>query len=169
MTISAIVAVSTNGTIGRNGDLPWHLPADLRFFKHTTMGCPVIMGRRNWESIPPKYRPLSGRTNLVVSRNIEYRAPGASVHSSLEHALAHAQGTGAKECFVIGGGQIYQEAFRKNLIARLYLTRVHAHIEGDVTFSMPRAETWHSEVLHEHPKDEDHAHAFTVIRYDKIT
>lgn len=167
MIISAIAAVAENGVIGREGGLPWHLPDDLKFFQRTTLGHPVIMGRKNWESIPLKYRPLRDRVNIVVSRNEGYDAPGAVVFGSLTDALDHARSNGGTEAFVIGGGQIYSEALAMNVIDRIYLTRVHAQVKGDVHFPAISGD-WHEVWKEEHPADARHAHAFTFIRLERI-
>ncbi|MBP6390296.1 MAG: dihydrofolate reductase [Flavobacteriales bacterium] len=167
MIVSAIAAVSENQVIGRDGDLPWHLPDDMRFFQRTTMGHHVITGRKNWESIPLKYRPLKGRTNVVVTRSAHYDAPGALVTTSLEEALAIARKAGDEEPFLIGGGQIYRDAFSKGLVDRVYLTRVHAEIPGDTSFPLLGA-AWREVWREEHPADERHAYAFTFLRSEKI-
>jgi len=109
MIVSAIAAVADNGTIGHDGDLPWHLPDDMKYFMRTTRGHYVITGRKNYESIPEKYRPLKDRVNIVVTRNTEHAAPGAVVLGSLEDALDRARQGGETEVFIIGGGQIYRE------------------------------------------------------------
>ncbi|MBK6541732.1 MAG: dihydrofolate reductase [Flavobacteriales bacterium] len=167
MIVSAIAAVSENQVIGRDGDLPWHLPDDMRFFQRTTMGHHVITGRKNWESIPLKYRPLKGRTNVVVTRAADYEAPGALVAGSLEEALEIARKAGEEEAFLIGGGQIYRDAFSKDLVDRVYLTRVHAEIPGDTSFPLLGA-AWREVWREEHPADERHGYAFTFLRWEKI-
>lgn len=168
MIVSAIAAVSENGTIGRDGDLPWHLPDDLKFFQRTTRGHHVITGRKNYESIPPKYRPLKDRVNLVVTRDSGYQAPGAVVVHSLEEALRYAKEHGEVEAFIIGGGQIYREAMEKQLIDRLYITRVHAHVEGDTHFPAIDPTTWSEIMREEHAVDERHTHAFSFILLEQI-
>ncbi len=166
MIVSAIVAASANGVIGREGDLPWHLPDDMAYFQRTTRGHCVITGRRNWESIPPRYRPLKGRTNIVVSRNPAYVAPGAAVVGSLEAALEHARSLGELEVFVIGGGQLYREALDAGLVDRVHLTRVHAVLEGDTHFPA-LGPGWREVWRQEHPADERHAHAFTFLLLER--
>lgn len=166
MIVSAIAAVSANGVIGRDGDLPWHLPDDMAFFQRTTRGHCVITGRLNWESIPARYRPLKGRTNIVVSRNPGYDAPGAVVVGSLEAALEHARGLGEQEAFLIGGGQLYREALAKEMVDRIYLTRVHAELDGDTHFP-PLGPGWREVGREEHPADERHAHAFTFLLLER--
>ena len=163
MIISAIAAVADNGTIGINGDLPWHLPDDLKYFMRTTRGHHVITGRKNYESIPEKYRPLKDRVNIVVTRNTDYEAPGAVVMGSLEEALEHARRAGEEEVFVIGGGQIYKEAFEAGVVQRLYITLVHADIAGDTHFPLVDPGDWQEVGRTHHPADERHAHSFSFV------
>ncbi len=160
MIISAIAAVAENGVIGNNGQLPWNLPDDMRFFQRTTLHHHVITGRKNYESIPPKYRPLRDRVNIVVTRTQGYQAPGAWVCASLEAAIDIARVAEQKEVFIIGGGQLYAEALEKKLVTRLYLTTVHAEPEGDVTFPAI-GKGWKEVWTERHEKDERHAFAFT--------
>lgn len=126
--VSLIAAVAANGVIGDNNALPWRLPEDLRRFKALTLGHPVIMGRKTFESIG---RPLPGRRNIVISRNREYAAAGCEVAASLEAALEACR-NGSDEVFIIGGAQIYAEALP--LAQRLYMTEVHCAFEGDAHF-----------------------------------
>jgi dihydrofolate reductase len=134
MIRSIIVAISENNGIGKDNDLLWHLPADMKFFRKTTMGHCIITGRKNYESIPEKYRPLAKRTNIVVTRNINYQAEGAIVKNSLESALEYADSAGEEEVFIIGGGQIYKEAIEKNLVDKMYITHVANNYEADTFF-----------------------------------
>ena len=130
MTLSVIAAVAENGVIGRNNTLPWRLPEDLRRFKSITMGHPLIMGRKTWESLG---RPLPGRTNIVVTGNKRFRPDGAVVAPDFEAALARArEADGAEEIFVIGGESLFQEALAR--ADRLYLTLIHRAFEGDARF-----------------------------------
>jgi dihydrofolate reductase len=133
LPIALIVARADNGVIGREGGLPWHLSGDLKFFKAQTLGKPVVMGRKTYQSIG---RPLPGRPNLVVTRDAAFRAEGVEVFADLAAALARAQAlaaqSGAAEVMVIGGGQIYAEALPR--AARVYLTEVHARPAGDTVF-----------------------------------
>lgn len=124
MTLSIIVAASRNGVIGAGGKLPWHLPADLKRFKQLTLGHPVIMGRKTFESLG---KPLPGRTNIVVTRQEGFQACGAGVAHSLEQALRLCKNE--EEVFVIGGAQIYRQALP--LADRIYLTRIDRDFEGD--------------------------------------
>jgi len=129
-----IAAVARNGTIGRGGALPWQLSADMQHFRELTQGCPVVMGRRTWDSLSPRYRPLPGRSNIVVSRRSGWNPEGAQVAPSLPAALRLAQirlGV-ARRVFVIGGAQLYREALP--LADTLELTELQADIEGDTQF-----------------------------------
>ena len=129
MKVSLIVAVSENGVIGKDNDLIWHLPKDMKFFKETTMGYHVIMGRKNFESIPHKFRPLPNRTNIVITRQSDYKAEGCIVVNSVEEALKVAKSHGENEAFIIGGGQIYKLALDANLVDKVYLTKIHHSFE----------------------------------------
>ena len=126
-SLHLIYARAANGVIGKDNKLPWHLPEDLAHFKRTTLGCPVIMGRKPWESLPPKFRPLPGRLNIVVTRDSGFVAEGASVAHSLEaaHGLCSAGGT----AWVIGGAQIYAQALP--LAREVVVTEIARDFEGD--------------------------------------
>ena len=132
--IAIIAALGANSrAIGRENGLLWHIPEDMKRFKALTTGHPVIMGRKTWESLPEKFRPLPARANIVVTRDLAYEARGASIAGSLEEAIAKAKKEeGAVEIFVIGGGQLYAEALP--IADRLYLTLVEDDKEGDVFF-----------------------------------
>ncbi len=132
-----IYARAANGVIGRDGAMPWHLPEDLAHFKRTTLGCPVIMGRKTWESLPPKFRPLPGRTNVVLSRDTEWQAPGALRAGSLEEALQDC--ADAPDVWVIGGGQIYAQALK--LAHSVVVTEIAQAFEGD-TFAPKLDAAW---------------------------
>lgn len=127
---SIIVAASENNVIGKDNDLLWTLPTDMKFFKETTMGGTVIMGRKTWESIPPKYRPLEGRINIMITRQKNYVAKGCIVVDSLSQAMSKSPNN--KKCFIIGGGEIYKESL--NFVDRVYLTHVKTIIDGDTYF-----------------------------------
>ena len=137
MQISLIVAVAANGVIGRDGDLPWRLSNDLRYFKSITMGKPIVMGRKTYESIG---RPLPGRPNLVVSRNPDFSAEGIDVFSGVEAAIRGAESLGMEELMVIGGATLYEEAF--GIADRVYLTEVHADVAGDTFFPALDMTSW---------------------------
>jgi len=166
MVVSLIVAVSENKVIGKDNDLVWHLPTDMKFFKDTTENHFVIMGRRNFESIPHKYRPLPNRTNVVVSRQENLEAKGCFVVDSIEKAINLAKLSEDDEPFIIGGGQIYKYALDHQLVDRVYLTRVHTEIDGD-TFFEDLDDSW--KLVHEefHEKDERHPFAFTFQTFER--
>ncbi len=136
--ISIIAAVAKNGAIGNNNQLLWHLPEDMRHFRETTRGKPVIMGRKTWESLPDSFRPLPGRHNIVISRNRAYQATGATLAGSLEEAINNTGDAG--EVFVIGGAELYAEAMP--IADRLYLTEIDQDFDGDVFFPMFPPSEW---------------------------
>ena len=137
--INIIVATSTNLVIGKDNDLPWHLPTDMKYFKDTTNGHIVVMGRKCWESIPEKYRPLPNRTNIVMSRDKNYVANGATVSDDLEKILRTHEHSD-KEVFIIGGAALYKEAFE--YAHRLYLTQIYSAVEGDVYLEGLDSKDW---------------------------
>ena len=156
-TITLLVAVAENGVIGRAGQLPWHLPADLKRFKSLTMGKPMLMGRRTFESIG---RPLPGRTSLVLTHSARWAAPpGAILVHSVDEALAEARNRGAAELAVIGGAEVFRLALP--LARRIDLTRVHAQVSGDVYFPPLDPREWRETERLEHPADAQHAYAMT--------
>ena len=141
MIISLIAALASNHAIGKNNALLWHLPEDMRHFRETTRGKPVIMGRKTWESLPEAFRPLPGRHNIVVSRDPAYPASGATLAGSLEDALRQAEAkTDAAEAFVIGGAALYREALP--IADRLYLTEIDQRFDGDVFFPDLPPQDW---------------------------
>lgn len=165
MHITHIVAAAENGAIGKDNRLLWRLPDDMKFFKEQTSGHCVITGRRNYESIPVNFRPLPGRTNIVVTRQAGYEAPGAHVVQSIEAAVELARSLGETELFIIGGGEIYAQT--RHFATRIWLTRVHAEMEADTFYPAPDETSWHKVSETHHPADEKHAWAFTFICYEK--
>ena len=167
MKVSLIVAVSENGVIGKDNDLIWHLPIDMKFFKDTTLGHHVVMGRKNFESIPHKYRPLTDRTNIVITRQSGYKAEGCIVVDSVVAALDIAKNNGDTEPFIIGGGQIYKLALEANLVDKIYLTKINHTFDGDTFF--PELENEWKEVQRIDCKsDEKHAHDYSFLTFEKI-
>lgn len=142
-TVSIIAAIAANGVIGRNNDLPWHLPEDLKRFRALTMGHHIIMGRKTYDSLG---RLLPGRTTVIVSRNPDYHVEGAIVVSSLATAIAACAND--PEVFVIGGAQLYREALP--LADRLYLTELQEAFEGDASFPVYDRNAWCEELREEH-------------------
>lgn len=164
--IALVVARADNGVIGVENQLPWHLPCDLKYFKQVTMGKPVVMGRKTFESIG---RPLPGRTNVVITRNADWSAPGARVVGSLADALklaiAQADLDGADEVMVIGGATLYREAIDQ--VDRMYVTQVHASPYGDAFFEAPDQEKFTRTTVEDHTGDEaSPAHSYEV--WDRI-
>lgn len=163
MRISIIVAASENNVIGRDNDIPWHLPDDLKYFRKKTEGHPIIMGRKTFESLPNGALPK--RKNIVVTRDGSYKAEGAQVASSLEEAIMYAhQDQYNDEIFIIGGAEIYKHAM--SLANYLYFTRVHAWIKGDKVFPEIGSE-WEEVVREDHPADDRHQFACTFLTYKK--
>ena len=161
-----IVARADNGIIGVDNQLPWYLPSDLRYFKQVTMGKPVVMGRKTFESIG---RPLPGRTNVVITRNADWSAPGVRVVGSLADALklatAQADLDGADEVMVIGGATLYREAFDQ--VDRMYVTQVHASPDGDAFCEAPDQEKFARTSVEDHAGDDaSPAHSYEV--WDRI-
>ena len=162
MIISLIVAASENNVIGVNNSLPWRLPDDMKFFVRTTTGHHILTGRKNLESFG---KVLPNRTNLVLTRDKDYKFEGAFIFNELVEAIDFAEGREEDELMIIGGGEIYQQALP--LADRIYLTRVHTQIKGDVYFPELDSDSWtmKSEVFH--PHDEKHAYDFTFQTFEK--
>jgi dihydrofolate reductase len=156
--ITLVVAAAENGVIGKDGGMPWHLPADLAHFRRVTMGKPVVMGRRTHESIG---RALPGRLNLVLSRDSGYCPHGCQRVGSLEDAMDIASAEGAAEIMVIGGGGVYRDALVD--ADRIFLTRVHALPEGDTFFPDPAPEDWREVDRDEHPADDRNPFALSFL------
>lgn len=160
MRISAICAMSENRAIGRHNQLLWHLPADLKHFKKLTMGNPILLGRKTYESIG---RPLPGRTNIVITRDNNFQAPGCLVVHSVERALDAVVGN--EEVFIIGGAQLYRQTLP--LVQRLYLTMVHQHIEGDAFFPEINQAEWSEHERVDCAADAENKYAYSFIVLDR--
>ncbi len=159
--ISIIVAAAENGAIGSDNRLPWRLPDDLKRFKALSLGKPIVMGRRTFDSIG---RPLPGRTNIVVSRQAGLAIEGVLVAPSLDAALAAAGN--APEIVVIGGAQIFQQVLPRT--DTIHLTRVHAHVPGDVFFAKLDPAQWREAAVEHHAADERHQYAFSFVTLQRI-
>ena len=159
--ISIIVALAENRVIGVNNTLPWRLPNDLKHFRHLTTGHAIILGRKNYESIG---KPLPERTNIVITRNHDFRADGCLIAHSLDAALALVNND--PEIFVIGGAEIYRAALART--DRLYLTRVHAAIAGDTHFPEFDETEWREISRERHECDERHAYAYSFVVLERI-
>lgn len=158
MNLSVIVAMDRNGVIGKDNDLPWHLSSDLKHFKAITMGKPIVMGRKTHESIG---RPLPGRENIVVTRNINYKTEGCTVVNSLEVLSDYCHGH--NEIMIMGGAELYKQAINK--ATRLYLTEVQAEVEGDTFFPEFNHEEWQEVERQDFKADErnDYDYSFVVL------
>ena len=159
MALSLIVAISQNGIIGREMDLPWHISADLKRFKSLTMGHHIVMGRKTYESIG---RLLPGRTTVIITRQSDYQIPGAIVVNSIDEAMAVAADD--LETFIVGGSQIYNLALP--LVDTIYITRVHADVEGDTRLDAVDWSAWECESSERHSAGEknDHEYSFEIYR-----
>ena len=161
--ISLILAMADNGTIGHNNALPWHLPNDLKFFKQSTLGKPIVMGRKTYDSIG---RPLPGRANIVISRSLQrHDIEGCVVFPSLQEAFSYInEELQAPEIMIMGGAQIYKEALP--FMDRLYLTHIHADVDGDT--QMPAFDFQNATLAFEekHPKDEKNQYDYTFEIWD---
>lgn len=160
MLVSLIVAAAENGVIGKDNQLLWRLPDDLKRFKKLTMGCPIIMGRKTYESIG---KPLPGRTNIIITRSAEYRVEGAHTVQAIEQALELARNLGAEEAFIVGGGEIYRDALSKQLVEKIYLTEVRVDLAGDTYFLLPDSTLWQTTAETKHATDERHAYSFRFV------
>ncbi len=156
MKRSLVVAVARNGIIGRDNTLPWRLPSDLAHFKRVTMGHPVVMGRRTYESIG---RPLPGRKNIVVTRNRDFHAPGCTVVSSLDEAWRAADG--ADEVSVIGGTTLFEETLP--IADTIHLTEVEADVEGDTYFPPLDRAQWDEREVERHPADDRNVYPIRIL------
>lgn len=154
--ITSVAAISANGKIGNKGTIPWHIPEDMARYKQLTMGKVIIMGRKTWESIPEKYRPLPGRKNVVITRQPDYAIPeGVEVFGSLDDALkAHTQ----EDIIINGGGEIYRESM--SIVDRLEITHIHRDIDGDTSFPVIDPNIW------KETNREDHDD-YSFVTYDR--
>ncbi len=163
MIISQIVAVAANGVIGKDNDLIWRLPADLKFFKNTTMGHHMLMGRKNYESIG---KPLPGRTTIIVTRDPEYQQEGCIVKQSIDDAIQYASDNNEEELMIIGGGQIYEQTLA--LTNRIYLTEVHQQFDGDTFYPSLNVDEWKETGRVFHAKDEKNAFDFSFVTLERV-
>lgn len=155
--IAIVVAVAENNVIGKDNQLIWHLPADLRFFKNLTMGHPIIMGRKTYESIG---KPLPGRTTVIITRQQDFEAPGCIVVNSIDEAIAKAQ-TIDQDVYIIGGAEIYKQALAKT--DTIYLTRVHHTFDGDTFFPELDGADWEVTSEEKHEPDEKNKYSYSFI------
>lgn len=165
MIISMIAAVAENLVIGRDNDLVWRLPDDMKYFMETTQHHHVIMGRRNYESIPHKFRPLPNRVNIIVTQQDDYKADDCIITLSIEDALEVARKAGQEEVFIIGGGQIYAQSI--DLADKLYITEIKERFEGDTFFPEIDKMDFQEVSRIQHSKDEKHDHEFDFVIYER--
>ena len=164
MQVTAIVACSKNRAIGRDNQIPWYLPADLRFFKEKTSGHHILMGRKTYESIG---RPLPRRTNIIITRQADYKAEGCVVLSSLLEGVEYAKKHGESELFIIGGGEIYRQALP--VCSKIYYTEVDTEIvDANVFFPKLEASNWKLSLEKPHEKDEHNPHAYVFKLYERL-
>lgn len=161
-----VAAVAANLVIGKDNDLPWHLPDDMKFFMNTTKGHHVILGRKNYESLPAKYKPLPNRTNILVTRQQDFEAPGCIIVHNVEDALRLTRERNEVEAMVIGGAEIYRACLP--YANRLYITEIQAEIEGDVYFPEFNRSEWREVSRQHHAIDERHAFAFDFVTYERV-
>ena len=166
MIISLIVAAASNNAIGKDNQLLWHLPQDLKFFKNTTWAMPVIMGRNTFESVGSK--PLPGRLNIILTRkkNAVPETALLKFASNEKEALELARAFGTKEVFVAGGAQIYEQFFP--IANRIYMTRVHVNLEADTYFPEINTDTWHLMQHRDFTPDDKHAYAFSIQVWERL-
>ena len=160
--ISFILAMDENRVIGKENQLPWHLPEDLKFFKRTTMGHPIIMGRKTFESIG---RALPGRENIIITRNTDYSNPECTVLHSVEELLSYCKEKQDEEYFVIGGAEIFKELFSK--VDRLYITKIHEEFAGDTFFPAFNLDEWELFSKEKGVKDEKNPYDYEFLIYNR--
>ncbi|HVI44321.1 MAG TPA: dihydrofolate reductase [Chitinophaga sp.] len=163
MTVSIIVAASENNAIGINNQLPWRLPTDLKYFKSTTMGKPIIMGRKTFDSLG---KPLPGRPNIVITRQSGYQQEGVVVTGSVEDAVEKAKEFQTDEIFITGGSQIFEQAWP--LVDRIYLTRVYAVVHGDAFFPVIHGSEWNLVSDERHERDEKNQYPFSFQVWERV-
>ena len=168
MKLAMIVAMAKNNVIGLNNDMPWHLPADLQWFKKTTLGCPIIMGRKTYDSIG---RPLPGRLNIILSRDTELRIDGCTVVHSLEEALEVAEvddnpNNTKNEIFITGGAHLYNKFLAD--VDTLYLTKIDAELEGDTFFPDYTQYNWEETQRIENPADDKNRYGLTFLKLERL-
>ncbi len=160
-TLNLIVAYAHQGVIGKDNDMPWRLPNDLAYFKKTTLGCPIIMGRKTRESLGP--RPLPGRLNIAISRDANFQADGTTVVQSLDAAIELAQQQACEKVFIIGGGEIYRQSLSR--ADAVYATEIKADFEGDTYFPKLDAEHWQE--ISRDPQEPQNGLAFDFVVYQR--
>ncbi len=164
MIVSLIAALTRNRVIGIKNDLPWRLPDDMKYFFQTTKGHTVIMGRKNYDSLPEKFRPLPNRMNTVVTRQEDFKAPGCTIVNSLAKGIELAKEANEEEVFNIGGAELFELGMPHT--QRMYLTEIQTELPGDTYFPEVTKSDWREISRRHHPADERHAYAFDFVVYD---
>ncbi len=162
--LSHIVAASENNVIGFNGDMPWHLPNDFRYFKNKTWGMPVIMGRKSYEALKES---LPGRINIVITKKTDFHPEGAFVVNAIDDAIEKAKESDAREIFIIGGGEIFKQTI--DIVSRIYLTRVHANVKGDTYYPEIKKDMWKLVSEQSFPADDKNNYPYTFQVWEKNT
>lgn len=165
MEIAMIAAVAENGVIGKDNDLAWSLPDDMKYFMNTTKGHYIVLGRKNYDSLPPKFRPLPNRTNVVITRQSDLQLEGAHIVNTLEEAFEFCKKNNQEKIFVIGGGQIYKLALP--YADTLYITEVHHSFDGDTYFPEFDKSDWEEVSREPHGMDERHLYPFDFVVYKR--
>lgn len=168
MKVSLIVAIDSEGGIGKNNDLMWHLPADMQFFKDKTKNQIVVMGRRNFDSIPEKYRPLPNRLNAILTRNINFDAENCLVFHSFEACIEYFKQEVDQTIFIIGGGEIYRMALASSVLQEMFITHVDGVFGADTFFPAFDASNWVKTEISYQEKNTAHSHAFRIFHYLRI-
>jgi dihydrofolate reductase len=165
MKVSLIVAMDSNRGIGKNNDLMWHLPADMNFFKEKTKNQIVVMGRKNYDSIPEKYRPLPNRLNVILTRNKDFKADNCLVFNTFDDCLTHFEQENERKVFIIGGGEIYKMALDSNFLNEMFITYVDGVFDADTFFPEFDEQAWKSALIGAQEIDEKHAFSFKIYQY----
>lgn len=168
MKVALIVAIDAERGIGKNNDLMWYLPNDMKFFKETTQNQIVVMGRKNYDSIPEKYRPLPNRLNVVLTRNEDFQAPHCEVFTSLEACFEHFKNETERTVFIIGGGEIYKMALESGRIEEMYITYIDKEYGADTFFPSIDESQWKFEEILRQDIDERHEAPFVVKKYTLV-
>jgi dihydrofolate reductase len=167
MKVALIVAMDSEGGIGKNNDLMWHLPSDMRFFKEKTAGQIVVMGRKNYDSIPEKYRPLPNRENVILTRNSSFEAEGCKVFHSMEACLEHYKNETDRIVFIIGGGEIYRQALELNCVEEMFITHVDKVYDAETFFPKFDESKWYFSEIGSHEIDDKHEASFRIMNYKR--
>jgi dihydrofolate reductase len=165
-TVNLVVAVAKNGVIGKDNQLVWHLRDDMKFFKELTSGHIILTGRKNYESIPEKFRPLPNRLNCIMTRNEAYQAAGCELFYDLKTWIEAFQND-ERDLFIIGGGEIYRQSLEQDVVDVMYITHVNAEPEGDTFFPAFDLADWYTEVLSMQSQDERNEFDFKIVKYTR--